>query len=105
MPVAKTKLNSEPHILEVEIGKVDDKRRITLPKMKLAKYYEIEITEDEEIILRPRTLVDPRDVISKKTRSVLDESMMNLQAGRVGNPIDLSAFEVADEKEKTLSKK
>src|SRR4051794_5028894 len=102
MSVAKTKLSSEPHTLEV--GKVDDKRRITLPKMKLAKYYEMEITKDEEIILRPRALVDPRDVISKKTLSVLDESMVNLQAGRVGEPFDLSAFEVSDEKAKSASK-
>ncbi len=63
MSITKMKLSSEPSILEV--GKVDDKRRITLPKMKLAKYYEMEITKDEEIILRPRALVHPRDVISK----------------------------------------
>lgn len=87
-----------------ETGKVDSKRRITLPKTKLADFYEMELTQNDEIILRPRILVDPQRVISKETLSVLDESMRNLELGMVGDPIDLSSFENIDEKEKRSKK-
>lgn len=104
MSIAKIKAGIESKFYEV--AKVDDKRRITLPKMRLSRYYEIVVAQNEEIILKPRALVDPREVISKKTLEVLDESMSHLQQGRVGAPIDLSAFEGSqDEKIQKRSKK
>ena len=93
----KSKIAFDPQVFE--IAKFDEKRRITLPKVKLARYYEMEVTASDEIILRPRALVDPREVISKKTLSVLNESLLNLGEGRVSAPIDLSEFdEVVHEK-------
>lgn len=82
--------------IQVNTVRVDNKRRIVLPKdLHLAEYYAVEVTEDEEIILRPRALVDPRETINKKTLMVLDESMKNLSEGKAGKPVDLSAFDVS----------
>ena len=83
--------------------RVDNKRRVILPKnTPLADYYAIEIMSNMEIVLRPRTLVDPREVVSKKTLSVLNESMTNLARGHVGDPIDLDKYKHPN---KPLSKK
>lgn len=72
--------------------RVDEKRRIVLPKgVPLAEFYAVEVTNDE-IILRPRALVDPRETFSKRTLEVLDASMRNHLQGKVGEPIDLNAF-------------
>jgi hypothetical protein len=74
--------------------------------MSLAQYYEIKVTQSEEIILRPRALVDPREVISRRTLEVLDEAMINLHQARAGEPIDLASFKGNDHEEaKTLSRK
>lgn len=74
--------------------RVDGKRRVVLPKgLSLAQYYAVEVTEEDEIILHPRVVVDPREVISKKSLVMLDESMRNYQQGKVGKPVDLSDFE------------
>jgi hypothetical protein len=71
-----------------------------LPKtVRLADFYAVEVTQDEEIILRPRALVDPRAVVSKKTLLVLDESMKNLAEGRAGEVVDLSAFDTGGEED------
>ena len=80
--------------------RVDDKRRIVLPKeLHLAEYYAVEVMANEEIILRPRALVDPRETISKRTLAVLDASMKNLALGKAGKPVDLSAFDTSTEED------
>jgi hypothetical protein len=72
--------------------RVDSKRRIVLPKeLNISEYYAVEVTPNEEIILRPRVLMDPREAISKRTLEILHSSMTNLQRGRAGEPVDLSA--------------
>lgn len=76
---------------------VDDKGRVVLPReARRSELYAVEVTENDEIILRPRVAVDPRGVINKETLAVLDESMQNLTKGKVGAPIDLSGFEPED---------
>ena len=76
---------------------VDDKGRVVLPRdARRSGLYAVEVTDKDEIILRPRVAVDPNEVISKKTLAVLDESMQNLAKGRVGEPIDLSEFSGED---------
>lgn len=77
---------------------VDDKGRVVLPReARRSELYAVEVTEKDEIILRPRIAVDPSKVISKITLAVLDESMQNLANGKVGTPIDLSGVEIKDE--------
>ena len=76
---------------------VDDKGRVVLPReVRRSELYAVEVTENDEIILRPRIAVDPRGVVNKETLAVLDESMKNLAKGKVGAPIDLSGFEPED---------
>lgn len=78
--------------------RVDDKRRIVLPRnLKLAEHYAVEATEEGEIILHPRVLVDPRETISTKTMEVLDASMEHLLSGRAGKAVDLSSFDLSEE--------
>ena len=77
---------------------VDNKGRIVLPKeVRRSGLYAVEVMDNNEIILRPRVAVDPREVISKKTLGILDESMQNLAKGKAGKPIDLSSFSGEDE--------
>lgn len=72
---------------------VDSKGRVVLPReARRSEMYAVEVTDNDEIILRPRVAVDPRAVISRKTLMVLDESVHNLAKGRAGEPIDLSGF-------------
>lgn len=89
---------------------VDDKGRIVLPReARRSELYAVEVTADDEIILRPRVAVDPKAVINKKTLAVLDESMQNLAKGKAGAPIDLSGFggedDTNDQEAKTRQKK
>ena len=77
---------------------VDNKGRVVLPKeVRRSGLYAVEVMDNDEIVLRPRIAVDPREVISKKTLAVLDESMRNLAKGKAGEPIDLSGFGGEDE--------
>jgi bifunctional DNA-binding transcriptional regulator/antitoxin component of YhaV-PrlF toxin-antitoxin module len=72
---------------------VDNKGRVVLPReVRRSGLYAVEMTANDEIILRPRVAVDPREVINKRTLDVLDESMQNLLKGKAGEPINLSAF-------------
>jgi bifunctional DNA-binding transcriptional regulator/antitoxin component of YhaV-PrlF toxin-antitoxin module len=78
---------------------VDNKGRVVLPReARRSELYAVEVTDKDEIILRPRVAVDPREVISKKTLAVLDESMQNLAKGKVGEPIDLGGLIGEDSK-------
>ena len=90
MSIAKARRQSLVH--------VDSKGRVVLPKeARRSGLYAVEVTANDEIILRPRVAVDPRDVISKTALTVLDESMQNLAKGRAGEPIDLSGFSTEEE--------
>lgn len=87
---------------------VDSKGRVVLPRAaRRSGLYAVEVTANDEIILRPRVAVDPREVIDKRTLSILDESMKNLTNGKVGGPIDLSGFDTQEEvdEEKTATRK
>lgn len=85
---------------------VDDKGRVVLPReVRRSGLYAVEVTDNDEIILRPRVAVDPKAVISKKTLAILDESMQNLAKGKTGKPIDLSGFDGEDAGEKNSTTK
>ena len=76
---------------------VDDKGRVVLPReVRRSGLYAVEVTDNDEIILRPRVAVDPKAVIDKKTLAILDESIQHLARGSVGKPIDLSGFRDQD---------
>ena len=84
MPTAKAQKENLVH--------VDDKGRVVLPReARRSGLYAVEVTDRDEIILRPRVAVDPHDVVSKKTLAVLDESMRNLNQGKAGKPINLAS--------------
>lgn len=72
-------------------SKLDSKRRITL-RASSYEYYHVEEYPDGRIILEPRELTKPFEV-SQNTLAMMDESMKNLKTGKVGEPIDFSAYE------------
>ena len=72
-------------------SKLDSKRRITL-RAATFDYYHVEEYPDGRILLEPRELTKPFEV-SQKTLAMMDEGMENLKAGKVGDAIDLSAYE------------
>ena len=69
---------------------IDAKKRITLRGARY-DYYNVREYENGCILLEPRELKRP-DSISVATLRMMDESIKNLDAGRVSDPIDLSAF-------------
>ena len=66
------------------------KKRLTLRGAKY-DYYEVQEYDNGIILLEPRELVRPEE-ISKRTLQMMDESIRNLNAGKVSAPIDLSGF-------------
>ena len=69
---------------------LDAKRRLTLRGAKY-DYYEVHEYGNGIILLEPRELVRPTE-ISKQTLQMMDESIRNLNAGKVSASIDLSGF-------------
>ena len=69
---------------------IDAKKRITLRGARY-DYYNVREYENGCIILEPRELKRP-DSISVATLRMMDESIKNVDAGKVSDPIDLSAF-------------
>ena len=67
---------------------IDAKKRITLRGARY-DYYNVREYENGCIILEPRELKRP-DSISLATLRMMDESIKNLDAGKVSDPIDLS---------------
>lgn len=83
----------------------DSKRRVLLPKnVELADCYEVEVRPNQEIVFRPRMIVDPREVISSKTLQSIDRAMTHLNHGKVGEVIDLSYFSSDEAVEKNEKK-
>ena len=72
-------------------SKVDSKKRITL-RSSAYEYYHVKEYPDGRILLEPRELTKPFEV-SQNTLAMMDESMKNLKSGKVGDAIDLSAYE------------
>jgi hypothetical protein len=68
----------------------DTKNRINLRGAK-AKYFHVKALSDGCYLLEPRVLVSPQ-VLSARTRKMLDQSAANLKKGVASKPIDLSAF-------------
>jgi hypothetical protein len=66
-------------------AKIDSKNRISIRKSKDISYYHVEELEDGRIILSPRVLASPEEVISKKALAVLKESISNFHGGRVSD--------------------
>lgn len=72
---------------------VDDKQRIRLKsKKKLAKFYEVKLLKDGEILLSPKVFASPNEVLSRETLQMIDSSMKNLKKGKVSKPVDFSKF-------------
>ncbi len=69
---------------------LDAKKRLTLRGAKY-DYYEVREYDNGIILLEPRELTCPAE-ISKRTLQMMDESIRNLDAGKVSAPIDLSGF-------------
>ena len=69
---------------------LDAKKRLTLRGAKY-DYYEVREYDNGIILLEPRELTCPVE-ISKRTLQMMDESIRNLDAGKVSAPIDLSGF-------------
>ncbi|MCR5495229.1 MAG: hypothetical protein K6F15_06280 [Treponema sp.] len=72
-------------------SKLDSKRRITLRATQY-DYYHVEEYPDGRIMLEPRELTKPFEV-SQNSLAMMDKSMENFKAGKVGDAIDLSAYE------------
>ena len=72
-------------------AKLDSKKRLTLRSTKF-DYYHVQEMENGIIILEPRELTAPLQ-ISSNTLSMMDQSIENLRAGRISEPIDLEAFQ------------
>lgn len=69
---------------------LDAKKRLTLRGAKY-EYYEVREYDNGIILLEPREMVRPSE-ISERTLQMMDESIRNLNAGKVSAPIDLSGF-------------
>ena len=69
---------------------LDAKKRLTLRGAKY-DYYEVQEYDNGIILLEPRELIRPAE-ISTRTLQMMDESIRNLNAGKVSAPIDLSGF-------------
>ena len=69
---------------------LDAKHRLTLRGAKY-DYYQVKEYENGCIVLEPRELVVPKE-ISKKTLTMMDESIRNYKVGKVSAPIDLTEF-------------
>ena len=72
-------------------SKLDSKRRITLRATQY-DYYHVEEYSDGRIMLEPRELTKPFEV-SQNTLAMMDNSIENFKAGKVGDAIDFSAYE------------
>ena len=68
----------------------DSKNRINLRGAK-AKYFCVKALSNGSFLLEPRVLVAP-EVLSARTRKMLDHSAANLKKGLASEPIDVSAF-------------
>ena len=68
----------------------DTKNRINLRGAK-TKYFRVKVLSNGCFLLEPRVLVSPQ-VLSARTRKMLDQSAANLKKGLASEPIDLSAF-------------
>ena len=78
---------------DMSIVKVDSKRRLALPKgVSVADYYSVQEAANGDLVLSPRIMSDPREIVSKRTLHVIDEAMEHLDQNEAGKPIDLSQF-------------
>ena len=71
-------------------AKIDSKKRVTLRNASF-EYYHVQEMDNGVIILEPRELTVPFQV-SKKTLSMMDESVKNLKKGKASAAADLSEF-------------
>jgi hypothetical protein len=71
-------------------AKIDLKRRVTIRGARYDHYHVTEF-DDGRIELAPRELVEPFE-LSARTLAVMDASIVNLEKGKTGDVIDLSAF-------------
>lgn len=69
---------------------IDSKKRITI-RSGLYQYYNVKEYENGCILLEPRELSTPKGISAEALRDI-DESIANLDKGKVSKPIDLSEF-------------
>ncbi len=71
-------------------AKLDSKRRLTLRSTSF-DYYHVQEMDNGIIMLEPRELTPPFQ-ISANTLSMIEESIKNMKASEVSEPVDLSEF-------------
>lgn len=71
-------------------ARLDAKKRLTLRGVDF-DYYHVSVLPDHRIILEPRILTSPFE-LSAKTLNMMDQSVQNMQVGKVSPPLDLSEF-------------
>lgn len=100
--MSELKLDDLKKVAEYD-SQVDSGRRITLRKRKDVKafdHYHTTVFEDGTVLLRPRVLVAPELAIEKSTLQMIDESIQNAKAKKLGDTFDLDDFkELLSEKD------
>jgi hypothetical protein len=74
--------------------RIDLKKRVTI-RGALYDHYHVTEFDDGRIVLEPRELVVPLE-LSKRSLAMMDAAMVNLKAGKVSAPVDLSAFSATE---------
>ncbi len=69
---------------------LDAKKRLTLREANF-DYYHVSVFDDGRMILEPRVLTAPFRV-SANTLNMMDQSVQNMQEGKVSPAVDLSEF-------------
>ena len=64
-------------------AKVDSKNRVSIKGKVFHVYYHVEEYEDGRIVLSPRILAKPDEIISSKALLTFKESMENFHSGNV----------------------
>ncbi len=76
-----------PTVARTYDAKIDSKKRVTLRGAKYEFYHAQEMSEGS-VILSPRVLVPPFEVLEKMLKT-MDDSMENFKAGKASKPIKL----------------
>ena len=71
-------------------AKLDSKKRLTLREARY-EYYHVSVLPDQRIVLEPRVLTTPFEV-SSNTLKMMDDSVDNMNRGKVSPALDLSEF-------------
>jgi hypothetical protein len=92
---AKGKLYMPLKVVKQYNTKLDSKKRMTIRNPHY-EHYEVSIFETGHILLKPKVLVDAKD-IPVKTLKMLRKSVSNLKKGKSSKPINIKKYlEIAE---------